>query len=189
MERVCAVLLVAAGFAFGFVHAVAGDPHAPEGSLQHLAIGLPIIAAGVVALIGGTNQVPWLVVAGGVAAVPMCVVSIVGLPAVLCAGVLIALGARRVSRPSLAHLVAPVGIAALLVGSFFYEVLHQDPAEWDTPGGSAGSSNIITSTETLVVFVSVGVALAAAVAYARATRPRPGARAGSPAAPPGARSR
>lgn len=189
MERVSAVLLVAAGFAFGFVHAVAGDPHSPEGPLQHLSIGLPIVGAGVVALIGATMKSPWLLVAGGVAAAPMCLVSIVGIPALVCAVVLVAAGARRAVRPSLPDLAAPLAIVVLLVAAFFYEVVHQDPAEWATPDGSAGSSNIITTTESLVVLVAVGLALAAAFGYARTTGRLPAAPAGSPAAPPGARSR
>ena len=189
MERVCAVLLVAAGFVFGFVHAVAGDPHSPEGPLQHLAFGLPLAAAGIVALVGIATRTPWLVVAGGAAAVPMCIVSIIGIPALLVAGLLVVAGGRRVVRTSPRDLGASAAIVFLLVGSFFYEVLHQDPAEWATPDGSAGSSNIITTTESLVVLVLVTLALAVAVGYARATTPWPAERAATAAAPPDARSR
>jgi hypothetical protein len=189
MERVCGVLLVAAGVMFGFVHAVAGDPHSPEGPLQHLALGLPIAAAGVVALVGNATRSPWLVVAGGAAAVPMCIVSILGVPALLIAGLLIAAGARRLGRATPRDLGAAVAIVVLLVGSFFYEVLHQDPAEWATPDGSAGSSNIITTTESLVVLVAVTLAVALAVAYSRTTTPWPAVRAGTVAGPPDARSR
>ena len=168
MARVSAVLLVAAGLLFSLVHAVAGDPHSPEGPLQHLALGLPIAAAGVVALIGIGTRSTWLVLAGGAAALPMCLVSIIGIPAAPFAVALIVSAARRLGRPSTRDLGATGVIVLLLVGSFFYEVLHQDPAEWATPDGSAGSSNIITMTESLVVLIAVGLALVLATGYARA---------------------
>ena len=189
MARVSAVLLVAAGFLFSFVHAVAGEPHSPEGPLQHLSIGLPIMAAGVVALVGATAESPWLMVVGGLAALPMCVVSIVGLPALVCVAVLVTVGGSRLGRPAVRDAVVPLAIMALLVAGFFYEVLHQDPAEWATPDGSAGSSNIITTTESLVVLAAVAIALVLSFGYARAPTRRPAVPAGSPAAPPGARSR
>ena len=58
----------------------------------------------------------------------------------------------------------------LLVGGFGYEVLHQDPAQWATADGSAGSSNVVTTTESLVVLVAVALALAVAGMYVRANR-------------------
>ena len=63
-----------------------------------------------------------------------------------------------------------VALVTLLVGGFGYEVLHQDPAQWATSDGSAGSSNVVTTTESVVVLVAVAVALAVAGMYARASR-------------------
>ena len=106
-------------------------------------------------------------VAGGAAAVPTCLVSIVGVPALLPAAVVIAVGGSSLKGVSVRDVLASVAILALLVGGFGYEVLHQDPAEWTTPDGGGGSSNVVTMTESVVVYVTVGLALAVALAYSR----------------------
>ena len=63
-----------------------------------------------------------------------------------------------------------IALVTILVGGFGYEVLHQDPVLWETPDGSAGSSNVVTTTESVVVLVAVSLALAVAGTYARANR-------------------
>ena len=168
--RIAAVLLVVAGVAFAFIHAAAGDEGGPEGWLQHLSFGLPLMAAGVVALIGSLERAPWLMVVAGAAAVPICLVSFVGVPAVLPAGVVIAVGAGGLRAPSTRDVLTGIAIVTLLVGGFGYEVLHQDAARWATADGSAGSSNVVTTTESLVVLVAVALALTVAAMYVRANR-------------------
>jgi len=168
--RVAAVLLVVAGAAFALIHAAAGDEGGPEGWLQHLSFGLPLMAAGVVALIGSLERAPWLMVVGGAAAVPICLVSFVGVPALLPAGVVIAVGASGLRAVSTRDVLTAIVLVTLLVGGFGYEVLHQDPAQWETADGSAGSSNVVTTAESVVVLVAVSVALLVAGLYARADR-------------------
>lgn len=161
--RASAALLVCAGLAFIALHAVGGDAHDPEGPLQHLSFGLPLVAAGLVALLGSVTGRPWLMLAGGLAAAPICMVSFVGLPALVPAGFVIVAAVRRLERQSAREVLAASVIVAVLVGSFFYEVLHPDPAEWTTPDGGGSSSNVITTTESLVVIIAVGIALAVAL--------------------------
>ena len=168
--RVAAVLLVVAGVGFAFIHAAAGDAGGPEGWLQHLSFGLPLMAAGAIALLGSLEGAPWLMLAGGAAAVPICLVSFVGVPALLPAGVVIAVGASGLRAASARDVLPAIALVTLLVGGFGYEVLHQDPAQWATADGSAGSSNVVTTTESVVVLAAVAVALAVAVAYARRLR-------------------
>ena len=168
--RVAAVLLVVAGGAFMVIHAAAGDEGGPEGWLQHLSFGLPLMAAGVIALIGSLAHAPWLMVVGGTAAVPICLVSFVGVPALLPAGVVMAVGASGLRAVSTRDVLTAIALVTLLVGGFGYEVLHQDPAQWETADGSAGSSNVVTTTESVVVLGAVAPALAVAVAYARSFR-------------------
>jgi hypothetical protein len=172
---VAAVLLVVAGGVYTFVHAVAGDRYGPEGWPQHVAIGLPLLAAGMVAVLGSVAWCPWLMVVGGAAAVPICLVSIVGVPALLPAAAVIAVGGTSLGGVSARDGLASIAIVALLVGGFGYEVLHQDPAEWATPYGGAGSSNVVTMTESIVVYVTVGLALVVAIAYSRTNGGRRGA--------------
>ena len=169
---VAAVLVVLTGGVYTVVHAVAGDRLGPEGWPQHVSMGLPLLAAGAVAVLGSMARRPWLMVAGGAAAVPICLVSIVGVPGLLPAAVVLAVGVSGLDRVSPRDWIVSTAIAMLLVGSFGYEVLHQDPAEWATPQGSAGSSNIVTLTESIVVYGAVGLALGIAIAYAH-TRGRP----------------
>ena len=138
--RAAAVLLVVAGGAFMVIHAAAGDDGGPEGWLQHLSFGLPLMAAGV------------------------------GVPALLPAGVVMAVGASGLRAVSTRDVLTAIALVTLLVGGFGYEVLHQDPAQWETADGSAGSSNVVTTTESVVVLVTVSLALAVAGMYARATR-------------------
>ena len=167
-----AVLLVAAGAVFMVVHAVAGDASGPEGWPQHVSMGLPLLATGVIAWIGSVARCPWLMVVAGATALPICLVSVVGLPALLPAGVVLAVGVSGLTTVSAREWLAAVGIAGPLVLAFGYEVLHQDPAEWSTPDGGAGSSNVVTMTESFVVYVAVAIALVVALAYVRAHRRR-----------------
>jgi hypothetical protein len=97
-------------------------------------------------------------------------VSFVGVPALLPAGVVIAVGASGLRAASARDVLTAIALVALLVGGFGYEVLHHDPAQWATADGSAGSSNVVTTTESVVVLAAVAVALAVAVAYARRLR-------------------
>lgn len=168
--RVGAVLLVVAGAAFVLIHAVAGAEGGPEGWVQHLTFGLPLMAAGVVALTGSLERAPWLMVVGGAAAVPICLVSFVGVPALLPAGIVIAVGAGGLRAVSTRDVLTAVALVTLLVGGFGYEVLHQDPAQWTTADGSAGSSNVVTTAESLVVVVAVALALLVTGTYVRANR-------------------
>ena len=168
--RVAAVRLVVAGGAFMVIHAAAGDEGGREGWLQHLSFGLPLMAAGAIALIGSLERAPRLMVVGGAAAVPICLVSFVGVPALLPAGVVIAVGASGLRAVSTRDVLTAIALVTLLVGGFGYEVLHQDPAQRETPDGSAGSSNVVTTTESVVVLVAVSLALAVAEMYARADR-------------------
>jgi hypothetical protein len=114
-------------------------------------------------------------VVGGAAAVPICLVSIVGVPGLLPAAAVIAVGSSSLGGVTARDGLASIVIVALLVGGFGYEVLHQDPAEWAIPNGSAGSSNVVTMTESIVVYVTVALALAVAIAYSRTNGGRRGA--------------
>ena len=81
-------------------------------------------------------------IAGATASI--CLVSVVGLPALLQAGVVLAV-VSGLTTVSAREWLAAVGIAGPLVLAFGSEVLHQDPAESSHPDGGAGSSNIVRS--------------------------------------------
>ena len=72
-------------------------------------------------------------------------------------------------------LLIPAAIAVGLVGALAVIVFHQDPAEWTTPEGSGGSSNIVTTTEA-AIGIAVGVAavvVAVWISVERKLRPEP----------------
>src|SRR5262245_27882478 len=112
---VAGVLLVLAGGAYTGIHAVAGDPYGPEGWPEHGAIGLPLLAAGLVAGIGSATRCPWLMVAGGVAAIPICLVSIAGVPALLPAVAVILVGIAGLRGLSARDGLTACSIVLLLV--------------------------------------------------------------------------
>ena len=155
--------LVAAGAALGAVHYLAGERDGPETWLASVAFGLPLVAAGAVALLGPRTGRPELWIAGGAAACPIAVLSVLGLPAVVPGGVLVALGVTHAAGSSWLQKALAAAIAVLLAGVFALLVFHEDPATWTTSTGEGSSSNIITGTEIAVTVVVVIVALAAAL--------------------------
>ena len=146
------------------MHHYAGSPHDPEGWLSAIGFGAPFIGAGLVGLIGAIRSRGPLMLMAGVAVLPMSILSVVLIPLVLPAAVLIVY-ASTLGVDSTA-LAVPIAIAAVLVAALGYLVFHQDPAEWSTPQGGGGSSNIVTSTEALIA-----IGAAAFVGLAAATAP------------------
>ena len=168
---ISALCLVVGGGVLAVVHHVAGDHESPESWLASLAFGLPLVAAGAVALLGTRSGRPELWIAAGVAACPIAFWSVIGLPVVIPAVVLVALGVTHAARLSWLEAALVAAIAALLVGAFAMLVFHEDPATWTTSTGGGYSSNIITDTEIALTVVAVLiVALAATVFGPGATR-------------------
>ena len=160
---ISALCLVAGGVILGAVHHLAGNHDSPESRLASVAFGLPLFTAGLVALLGTRSARPELWVAAGAAACPIAALSVIGLPVVIPAIVLIVLGVTRAARWSWAEAVVAVGIAVALAGVFAMLVFHHDPATWTTPTGGGSSSDIITGAE-IAVTVAVGIATLAAAA-------------------------
>ena len=160
ISKVASLAIVAGGIVLVFVHYYAGSPDDPDGWLSAVGFAAPFIGAGLVALTGTIRSHAGLMLAAGVAILPMSLLSIVLIPLLIPAAVLIVQATNKGVR--LSSLLIPAAIAAGLIGALAVIVFHQDPTQWTTPEGSGGSSNIVTTTE--AVF---GIAIAvAAVAVA-----------------------
>ena len=140
------------------VHFFAGTPGDPEGWFASVGFGAPFMGLGLLALVGAKRDRPELTFASAWLLIPMSVVSIVLIPLIVPAVVLIASAAREpLSAQDLAVSVIFAGSVAL---SFAYLVFHQDPAEWSTPEGGGGSSNIVTTVEAALAVGSAMITVA-----------------------------
>jgi len=159
------VIVVLGGIGLMLVHNYAGSDGGPEGWFAAVGFGAPFVGAGLLAVIGARGDNPALCIAVGIALWPMSVVSIVLVPLLAPATIMIAAGA--VSRPR-AHslwLAEPLGAALVVV--FGYLVLHKDPVSWTTPGHIRFSSNIVTTFEASLSLATTSLVLVVAVAWTK----------------------
>ena len=142
---------------------VAGEPGEPRSPLAPLAFGAPTLVAGLLALFGILRGHPAMVLAAGIALLPLSFISVVLWPMFLPAALLIAYGAGRTRGTSLGEVAAAVVVAVGLPVALFAMLVHQDPAMWISDDGKrgGGSSDIVTNAE-----VAVSLAITAAVASA-----------------------
>lgn len=154
--RAVACFLIAAGLGLAILRFTFASPMEDglEGALGSLALGAPVIATGVLALLA-LKERAILMVPAAVALIPMSFLSFSGvtLP-LLVPAVMLAIGYARRSRDesiSWVQTVATVWIVVMLliaaVGALF---VHQDPRQYTTPTSEWGSSDIITALEALV---------------------------------------
>ncbi len=160
--------IVLGGVAVAFIHYYGGSPGSPEGRFAALGFASPFIGAGLLALVGTRREHPALLLAAGVALIPMSVLSIVLIPLIIPAVLLIVHALQKQFDPR--DLAVPALLALSLVTALAVLVFHQDPATWSTPEGGGGSSDIVTTSEAaLAISATVAVVLIAAV---RPVRPR-----------------
>lgn len=161
--------VAAAGVALAFVRYLGSGPHDngnPEGWLASIGFAAPLIAAGLLAVVGALMDVASYWRAAGVVICTCSVVSIIMFPLLVPGLALIVIGGRP--PPRVVTHTCGVAFAAALIGAFMIVVLHQDPATW--AGGS--SSNIVTTGEaTMSVVVAVGGLIAATATAVRSRSP------------------
>lgn len=177
IAKVASVAIVAGGVALVFVHYYAGSPGDPEGWFSAIGFAAPYIGAGLVALVGTLRKRAALMLAAGVAVIPMSVLSIVLIPLLIPAVVLVIQAGKVGVNPS--SLVLPAVLAAGLVGALAVVVFHQDPAQWSTPDGGGGSSNIVTTTESVIAIATAVTVNLIAALIPDETKPLPEAQSGS----------
>ncbi len=164
VDIAASVAVVLGGVALVFVHYYGGSAGDPEGWFAALGFAAPFIGVGLVALAGTLRKRPSLVLASGVALIPMSVLSIVLLPLILPAVLLIVHALQE--RLELRDLALPAVLLLGLVVVLAVVVFHQDPVTWSTPDGGGRSSNIVTSLE-----AAFAISVTAAVVMIAACRP------------------
>ena len=163
VDIAAAVAVVLGGVALVFVHYYGGSAGDPEGWFAALGFAAPFIGAGLVALAGTLRSRPALMLAAGAALIPMSVLSIVLMPLILPAVVLIVRSIQERFEPQ--DLAMPAVLAFGLVVVLAIVVFHQDPVTWSTPDGGGSSSDIVTSLEAAIA-ISV-TAAAVLIAFFR----------------------
>jgi hypothetical protein len=156
IDIVASVAAILGGVALVFGHYYGGSPGDPEGWFEALGFAAPFLGAGFLALVGTISGRPALVFASGAALIPMSLLSIVLIPLLIPATLLIIHAAGDGFDPH--DLVVPSLLAFALVAVLVVLVFHQDPATWSTPYGGGGSSNVVTPTEAASAIASAVVA-------------------------------
>ncbi len=158
--------VVLGGVALVFFKYYAGSPGDPEGWFAALGFAAPFIGAGLLALVGTLRGHPALVLAAGVALIPMSILSIVLMPLLIPAVLLMVHAVQARFDPQ--DLAVPAILACGLVIVLAVLVFHQDPVTWSTPYGGGSSSNIVTTSEAAIaISATVAAVFIAAVRPAR----------------------
>ena len=166
VDIAASVAVVLGGVALTFIHYYGGSPGSPEGKFAALGFASPFIGAGLLAMVGALRGRPALMFAAGAALIPMSVLSIVLMPLIIPAVLLIVRSTRERFEPQ--DLAMPAVLASGLVVALAIVVFHQDPATWSTPYGGGGSSNIVTSLE-----AAIAISTSAVVVLIATFRPAP----------------
>ena len=161
---VAGVLVLALGAAIAVIRFVGGSPaeRGLEGALGACALGAVIAAPGALALLARIDR-PGLLIPAGVLLLPLSGVSIVTLPLLIPAVMLlVAYGRRRppeaVQPPLLVALSSAV-VIMLVVAALVSLFIHEDPRTWSAPTSSGATSDVITIGEALVSLLLTGTAL------------------------------
>lgn len=154
--RAVAVLLILAGVGLAALRFIGASPAEDglEGALGSVALGAPVVATGVLALLALRGRAVLLIPAALVL-VPMSFLSfaLVTLP-LLIPAVMLFMGYQR--RAATEPLSATRVVATLMVVTVFLIAavavlfVHEDPRHYATPTESGSTSDIITSVEALV---------------------------------------
>ncbi len=147
----------------GIIHRLGASLDTPHIDLSSVAFGAPFLAAGAATLVGEVRRAPWIVAAGGLALIPMSLLTFspVALPLLIPASFLLAHGLAPTEAWPRSALLAVTALAAL--------ILHDDPAEWQASDGSQrGASDIITASEAVLsLALSTSVIAVATIAPPR----------------------
>lgn len=160
-DTVASVAVVLGGVALVFVHYYGGSPGDPEGWFAALGFASPYIGAGLLTLVGTIRGHPALVLAAGVALIPMSILSIVLMPLLIPAVLLMVHAIQARFDPQ--DLAVPAILAFGLVTVLAILVFHQDPVTWSKPYGGGSSSDIVTTSEAAIAISATVAAVFIAV--------------------------
>ena len=170
------MVLIASGLGLATLRYVNGIPpeHDVEGAMGAAALGAPVAASGVLALLA-LRERPTLLLPAAFALLPMSVLSfaLVTLPLLIPSVMLfLAYGRRSMGEP---HPVGTVPgtllvVLVLLIGAVMLLFLHEDPRSYTTRNGGGSTSDVITFAESLPSLVLTAAATAAGFVLATPRR-------------------
>ena len=171
LASIASAITIAAGGGLIAIHHLGGTPGDTEGWFASTGFGAPFIGAGLLGLLAVLKSCPLYCAAAGLALPPMCIISVIGFPLLIPAGMLIVVAlANEVPVREMALAAIP---ALALAATTWFLVLHQDPVTWTTATSSGGSSNIITSFEATLSITVVTIVLAACYLLSPRGQPLP----------------
>jgi hypothetical protein len=148
------VILAAAALAVAGYHGDADYQDWPERTLSGLALGAVVAVPGIVCLLALADRTA-LLLPGAALLVPLSFLSLAGvlLPLLIAAAMLfVAYGRRTAARDvdnaqtAVATIVVVIFVIAAVVALF----AHQDPRTYTTSTGSGSTSDVVSSTESLI---------------------------------------
>ena len=165
---VSGAIVVASGIGLMVLRYFAGSADAPEGWFAAIGFWAPFVGAGLLAVVGANGHNPALCLGAGIALWPLYVVSVVLVPLLVPATIMIWVGVTNAPRARDLWLAELLGAALVVVFGFL--LFHQDPATWTTATGFRSSSNIVTTIEALVSVVTVVLVVGLALLWTRQRR-------------------
>lgn len=154
--RAAAVLLVMAGVGLAAIRFLGASPveNGVEGALGSLALGAPVMATGVLALLAARGR-SVLLLPAAIVLVPLSFLSfaLVTLPLLIPAVMLFAAHRRRARLEAISTGRAALTlcvVALLLIAAVAALLVHQDPRDYTTPTESGSTSDVITAVEAAI---------------------------------------
>ena len=130
-----AMLVMLAAVLVGLVPWFASEDGEPDRLRYAIAFAAPFFAAGLLALMSERLGRPRYVMAAGLALIPISVISIVAVPLLLPALMLIVLGSRATRPGWSVEMPGSIVIIVAFVASMLSLLLHDDPRTWTTADG------------------------------------------------------
>ncbi len=167
------IVLLWAGMV-GLIHYRGASEGTPNARIAAIAFGVAYGAIAISALMATLRPSPPLLVATGLALTLMALLgfSPIALPLALPGALLAAHGVNALSNPRPQTLLAMAAVVVLGIAALLALMLHQDPAEWQTATGGAGTSDLVTRTESLISLALSTSLVALSLAWVALASPR-----------------
>ncbi|HIL47243.1 MAG TPA: hypothetical protein EYG34_09075 [Acidimicrobiia bacterium] len=157
---VSALLIMLGGVGFMVIVLFGSSPGKPNLFLGAVSFGVPFVAVGVSALIGFKQNKPMYAVVPALIMWPMVAVTFFGLPLLIPAVILFT---KAITEPIDKRTAwGSITGSLMVMASFFYSILHQDPAAWSDGKFQNTSSNIRSFSESMIIFFCALVLIGAA---------------------------
>lgn len=146
-----------------------------SGVVSSATLAVVLATPGAVASIGRRASTPSLVIAAGVALVPLGLISIATLPLLVVAATFVVAGIRMPAGSGWPAVLLSILTVATTIAALAVMFVHQDPRSIETPPTASGVSDVVTPLESLAALTLVGITIGLAGLAALSRRGRSGA--------------